>query len=343
MLAPNLPRPSTTNPQGVRVPLVEDTPDLGIEWDAENRLQAVKQGGNTLASFTYDGSGRRSTKTASGITTTFVYDGVQFLEERPGVGGMNRYVYGPGIDRALASSAAGVSSYFVADHLGSVVRATDASGATTLTREYDPWGNPLQGSATSGYSFTGREWDAQTGLYYYRARYYDPILGRFVAEDPAGLAGSDHGSLYAYASNAPVRLIDPAGLRPGERFKTRDKAVLDAYRWMKETGYEAGKWEFGGLVCEDKDKCFTCTGPVTDSSERTVDVDKAPCPSGAKARGYYHTHPLYSTGFSGDDWAKADRNPSKPYAAYVWLTGNGYVVRYEDGVQTTIDTIKFGR
>jgi RHS repeat-associated protein len=183
--------------------------DLGIEWDAENRLLAVKQGGNTLASFTYDASGRRATKTAGGVTITYVYDGAEFLEARPSSGATTRYVYGD-IDRPLAESVGGVTSYVIADHLGSVVRVTDPSGAPTLTREYDPWGNLLQGSATSGHAFTGREWDPETGLYYYRARYYDPLRGHFLSQDPAD---SEKGlSLYRYARGNPLGFSDPLGL-----------------------------------------------------------------------------------------------------------------------------------
>jgi RHS repeat-associated protein len=178
------------------------------EWDAANRLVAVKQGGNTLASFTYDGNGRRATKTAGGATLTYVYDGAQFLEERPSAGATKRHVYGPGIDQPLAQAQGGTTTYTVADHLGSVVRATDAAGAPTLTREYDPWGNLLQGSATSGFAFTGREWDAEAGLYHYRARYYDPSVARFLSQDVAVQPAL---SVYGYGSNNPVLNVDPTG------------------------------------------------------------------------------------------------------------------------------------
>lgn len=178
------------------------------EWDAENRLTAVKQGENTLASFTYDGGGRRASKTASGGATSYVYSGPQFLEERPSVGAV-RYVYGPGIDLPLAQVVGGATTYNIANHLGSVVRTTDAAANPTLTREYDPWGNLLQGSTTSGYAFTGREWDLETGLYYYRARYYDPRVGRFLSEDSLGFtAGVNR---YQYTNGAPVRWRDPSG------------------------------------------------------------------------------------------------------------------------------------
>jgi len=176
------------------------------EWDADNRLLAVKQGANTLASFTYDANGRRATKAAGGNTTSYVYDGSQFLEERPGAGVIKRHVYAPGVDQVVAEVVAGVPTYTVADHLGSVVRMADATGLPTLSREYDPWGNLLQGSANSGYAFTGREWDPEAELYYYRARYYDPKLARFLTTDTVGPAGR-----YAYVGNNPVAFVDPSG------------------------------------------------------------------------------------------------------------------------------------
>jgi RHS repeat-associated protein len=190
-------------------PLAAAPSILGIEWDAENHLLAVKQGGNTLATFTYDGEGRRSTKTAAGVTT-YVYDGAQSLEERPSTGSTKRFVYGPGMDRPMAQSVGGVTSYFIADHLGSIVRATDSLGTPTLTREYDPWGSLLQGSTTSGYAFTGREWDSETSLYYYRARYYDARVGRFLTSDPIGSDGTE--SAYRYVGNRPTVYVDPSGL-----------------------------------------------------------------------------------------------------------------------------------
>jgi RHS repeat-associated protein len=100
-----------------------------------------------------------------------------------------------------------------------VVRVTDSSGAPNLAREYDAWGN-LLASATAGYAFTGREWDAETNLYYYRARFYDSSTGRFLTEDPASLRrpGSaelrrvERTNLYRYVRNRPTELTDPTGL-----------------------------------------------------------------------------------------------------------------------------------
>jgi RHS repeat-associated protein len=178
------------------------------EWDGANRLVRVLDGGSEIARFIYDGQGRRSQKIANGVTHTYVYDGAEILEERLSGGGTIRYVHGQGIDQLLAKVEGGVASYYVADHLGSIVQVTDASATVTLTRQYDAWGNPIQGATTSGNAFTGREWDSETGLYYYRARYYDPKVGRFLSEDPM----RDGNSSYSYVGNNPVSYVDPLGL-----------------------------------------------------------------------------------------------------------------------------------
>ncbi len=96
----------------------------------------------------------------------------------------------------------------------------------TLTRQYDAYGNLLAGGTTSGYAFTGREWDPETGLYYYRARYYDPRLGRFVSEDPIRLSGGLN--FFAYVSNNPILRTDPLGLS--------DNTVGPGKFWPRGTG-----------------------------------------------------------------------------------------------------------
>jgi len=181
-----------------------------FEWDAENRLTAVKQGGTTLASFSYDGKGRRAQKITGGVTHTYVYDGMSIVEERLSSGQTYDFVQGPGVDRPLAMrDQASVVSYYLADHLGSIAQTTSTAAAVTLTREYDPWGNPIQGSTTAGYAFTGREWDSEINAYYYRARYYDPKVGRFLSEDALGF--KENTNFYGYVRNNPTRFTDPSG------------------------------------------------------------------------------------------------------------------------------------
>lgn len=202
-------RVSVTAPLGL--PEVAGDPlNVGIVWDAENRLTEVRQGPTTLAAFTYDGFGRRAQKVAGGLVHTYAYDQRALIEERVNTGQTLRYVEGEAIDQHLAMQDGAAVTYFGTDHLGSVVQETNASGAVTLARRYDPWGNALTGGSSSGWAFTGREWDSETGLAYYRARYYDPRIGRFINEDPVGLSGGTN--LFGYVDNAPVAGVDPLGL-----------------------------------------------------------------------------------------------------------------------------------
>lgn len=185
------------------------------EWDAENRLTRVLRNGVETARFAYDPLGRRVEKVTGGMTTAYIYDGIDVFRERRTEGATTTtatYVHGPGIDEPLAR-ADSISGwrYYHADGLGSIVKLTNDSGAVVHTYQYDAWGNIEVGASEPGYAFTGREWDPETGLYYYRARYYDPKTGRFISEDPIGFAGGDT-NLYAYVRSNPGTGTDPHGL-----------------------------------------------------------------------------------------------------------------------------------
>jgi RHS repeat-associated protein len=184
-----------------------------FEWDAENRLTRVLVSGSEVARFVYDGLGRRAQKIAGGVTHDYISDEERLVEERVSGGPVLRFIDGPGVDQHLGRYVVGGSlTCFLTDHLGSVYRETNCSGSVTLDREYDLYGKPLAGGTTGGYAYTGREWDAETGLYYYRARYYDPKLGRFISEDPLGFELAPN--LYSYAWNSPSKFTDPTGKVP---------------------------------------------------------------------------------------------------------------------------------
>lgn len=119
-----------------------------------------------------------------------------------------------------------------ADGLGSIVAMTDAAGNVTSRRQYDAWGNLEVGADQPGYAFTGREWDPETGLYYYRARYYDPKVGRFLSEDPIGFAGGIN--LYAYVGNNPIGWVDPTGWLPSCQCNLMQKRYRDIFKAMGE-------------------------------------------------------------------------------------------------------------
>jgi RHS repeat-associated protein len=117
-----------------------------------------------------------------------------------------------GIDEALVRTDAVDSTHYLADALGSSVALTSPGGTTATTYTYAPFGETAVAGTPSpnAVRFTGRE-DDGTGLYYYRARYYDPVRSRFVSEDPMGLVGGDT-NFYVYVRNAPTVYIDLLGL-----------------------------------------------------------------------------------------------------------------------------------
>lgn len=182
-------------------------------YNARNQLVRAELPGGGVAEYQYDVVGRRIGKTVDGQVTYFIYDGENILLETDAAGVVTaRYDYGPGRDRPLVQSRGAQSFFYHADHRGSVRRITDGSGFVVNAYSYDAYGNIE--SAVEGipndFTFTGRERDSETGLYFYRARYYDPATGRFLTKDPLGFASGD-GNLFRYAGNNPINRVDPSG------------------------------------------------------------------------------------------------------------------------------------
>ncbi len=179
-------------------------------WNARNQLVAIKVGDAVQASFQYDALGRRISKTEGGKTTTYLYDGMDIVQERQG-NTVNPILTGPGIDQRFARNEGSERTYFLTDALGSTRALTNAAGEVIQRYDYTPYGQTRQLNAgtTNPYQYTGRERDA-SGIYYYRARYYSPGMGRFISEDPIGLRGGVN--TYAYVSGNPLSYADPSGL-----------------------------------------------------------------------------------------------------------------------------------
>ena len=179
-------------------------------YDAENRLVGSSAVGSSVT-YTYDAFGRRIAKTVNGTTTRFLYDGDQLLEERSASGAfLTAYLYGPGIDELLLRyTNTNQLLIYHQNALGSTQFLLDWSGVPVDGATYDAYGTPSGPSAVGNrFLFTGREYDTETGLYYYRARYYSPSLGRFLQREPTP---TDFNS-YRYVLNNPTSWIDPWGL-----------------------------------------------------------------------------------------------------------------------------------
>ncbi len=234
-------------------------------YDFENRLiqTEIKFGQATVTtSFSYDPFGRRISKKTTGTwcllngtdSHSYTYDGQNIILEQRDTNitgadftGTTRYLHGPGTDEPLSLTRGSNSWYYHADGLGSIIALSNKYGIVIDKIDYDSFGNRKVGIhlISQPYSYTGREWDKETGLYYYRARYYDPSVGRFVQKDPIGFGGGIN--VYAYVKSNPINAVDPTGLHPWS----------DYCHWSANVVCGT-VWRFTGSVISLKSDCCNC-------------------------------------------------------------------------------------
>ncbi len=192
-----------------------------LVYDAENRLVEVKKNDVTIALFTYDGDGKRVKSVIGSETILFPGD---HYEKKGGT--ITKYYFAGASRVAMRKYTIPQSmtvEYMLGDHLGSTSITTDAAGAKISEMRYKPWGetrytwtnapaNTSPAYELVKYQYTGQySYDAEFGLKFYGARFYDSMTGRFSQADsmvPSGVQGWDR---YAYANNSPIRFNDPSG------------------------------------------------------------------------------------------------------------------------------------
>jgi RHS repeat-associated protein len=257
-------------------------------WNDDNQLESVvkaKGSESRTVTFKYDPFGRRIEKqlvaTLDGTPATtrtsnweYFYDDDNIVLEIYSVTDQSGtteektyYSHGPSVDEHLALERGGQFYYYHADGLGSVTTITDSNRNVVQSYEYDTFG--LVKPSTSfrnGYTYTGREWDKETGLYYYRARYYDPMDGRFISVDPVPLKNrtQDQMNSYSYAANNPINFTDPNG--------------ENIYgNWCGPGG--SGPTQDGvDRICKKHDKCFDKSGATwINNVFGTSDKNKEKC------------------------------------------------------------------
>ncbi len=203
------------------------------EYDALDQLVTVSNDAIVIR-YIYDAVGRRVTETRSiqgqggvqEMNIRYIYHGLSVIEERisqDGEATLRSYVYGQSMDDRVMMQIDDDRYFYVKDHQQSPAVLVSASGNPIEAYEYAPYGQmtvqsgptdtpteTIESTIGNPYGYTGRRWDAATGLYYYRNRDYHPGLGRFLQNDPAGYI--DGWNRYAYVANNPASFVDPLGL-----------------------------------------------------------------------------------------------------------------------------------
>jgi len=200
-----------------------------------------------------------------------------------------RYTHGPGIDEPIAVTKGASAFFYHQDGLGSVTDLTDSAGATAKSYSYDAYGNILDspGTVEQPYTYTGRELDSETGLYYYRARYYDAGTGRFLQKDPIGLRGGLN--LYRYVRNNPSNYVDPTG---------RVLGLAVFIPALVESGIQAGIAITGAMA-------GVITGQVLSDLIFNKPPKDAKDPEGAKAPGKPGEAEGFMDPVDGEEWVRA--------------------------------------
>jgi RHS repeat-associated protein len=251
-------------------------------YDAFNRLLTATGGGANL-NLVYDPLGRLAQYMVNGGSTyiDFLYDGTKLIGEYLHCAGAScsmapneRYIHGDGVDEPLVWFHGADTSnerFFIQDYHGSIIGYTDASGNLSDTYKYGPYGEPKNSGNWTSFSgarfrYTGQTVIPEASLYYYKARVYDPISGRFLQTDPIG--SKDDLDLYAYTHDDPVNGTDPTGNQTFPQEFYSAPATLPSAQTYQQAGHAYGVWS--STVVAKNVEIPTCSIPATCAAEQAA-------------------------------------------------------------------------
>ncbi len=246
-----------------------------MQWTGSPPIKYPDPADWDTITYGYDPGGRRIKKTiGDDYSLKYVYDGGNVIAEYDHDNFLLRkYIYGPGVDEPICmidAVANDAEYYYHYDGLGSVVALSDSAGDTVQTYEYSVYGQVAAEDPnflTNPYLFTGRRFDLETGLYYFRARYYNPHIGRFMQTDPVGY--DDGINWYSYCGNNPLAWMDPSGLMTAQIEIPTICITDDPFNnpggvsftdivkwWLNDVGFyddEYSHWDFNSVSIDGND------------------------------------------------------------------------------------------
>lgn len=245
----------------------EDGQATTYTYDHENRLIQITYPEMATSNYTYSPTGERLSKTVNGITTQFFRDGKNILSEYDeNKQLLARYTASLKIDDLISMYRDGMINYYHYDGLGSVRYLTNSSQAIVSSYDYDVFGTIREqtGVIANPYLFTARRLDSESKLYFYRARYYDSAIGRFIIKDLTEGSTRNPSTLhrYVYVTNNPINFSDPTGLYTNTRIQILRDYVTNGAIYGRVTMYTDEVPAFSGYTLETVDN-FIPVGTYT--------------------------------------------------------------------------------